>query len=337
MIHMMDANFFILFLTGLTTGGLTCLAIQGSLLASIINSKQDTLKVSAIFLASKVITHTVLGFLLGAIGSAIKLTPIQQGYFQIILGMYLIGIAGNLLNLHPFFRYFVLTPPKFILKYARKITKTNQANSQIVLAMILGTLTIFLPCATTQAVEVLALATESPITSALMLFAFTIGTTPTFLIFSGLLYASQNKNQNLFSKVLGAILFIMAIYTTNSGVALTGSVYTIQNFYSVATNKNLKSEKATLGTSNQVASISVTNYGYSPANITLKKDVPVKLTLITDQVESCARSFTIPSLNIEKLLPETGTATLEFTPTKTGLLAFSCSMGMYTGNFNVIN
>jgi plastocyanin domain-containing protein len=133
----------------------------------------------------------------------------------------------------------------------------------------------------------------------------------------------------------------MSIYTINAGTALTGSVYTIQNFYSVATSSNTPDfnpkTNSVLGTNSQTATINVTNSGYSPQNITLKKDVPVKLNLVTNQVENCSRSFTIPSLNIEKLLPETGTTTIEFTPNKEGLLTFACSMGMYTGKFNIIN
>ena len=39
----------------------------------------------------------------------------------------------------------------------------------------------------------------------------------------------------------------------------------------------------------------------------------------------------IPSLGISKLLPENGLENISFTPTATGRITFSCSMGMYTG------
>ena len=337
-IHM-DASLITIFLTGLTTGGLTCLALQGSLLASLSADSKTSYKPTLIFLGTKIVIHTLFGFLLGLIGTSIKLTPIQQGYFQIILGVYLFGIAGNLLNLHPIFRYFVLTPPKFILKYARSLSKNSPSSTlhEQLTPALLGATTLFLPCATTQAVEVLALSTGKPFYSALMLFFFTLGTTPSFLLFSGLLNKGQTSLKKYFPRVLGSLLFIMSIYTVNSGVALTGSVYTIQNFYDVATKKNLDGGTAVLGSSSQIATLNVSNKGYSPHNITLKKDVPVKLNLVTSDVDNCNRSFTIPKLKLEKLLPETGTTTIEFTPKETGLLAFSCSMGMYTGNFNVVN
>jgi len=271
--------------------------------------------------------------LLGILGTSLKPSPIFQGYFQIALGLYLFGITGNLLNLHPLFRYFVLTPPRFILKYARKISQDSSNNFT---PAILGVITIFLPCATTQAIEVLALTTQNPIYSAAMLFFFVLGTTPTFLVFGFLLNKGQTSFQKLFPAILGIFLLAMSLYTVNAGISLTGSVYTFQNFWQVATNSN-KNNNSVLGDNIQTTTINVTDNGYSPNNITLKKNVLTKLELITTNVANCSRSFTIPSLNISKLLPETGTTIIEFTPKTEGPLAFSCSMGMYTGKFNIIN
>jgi len=86
----------------------------------------------------------------------------------------------------------------------------------------------------------------------------------------------------------------------------------------------------------QEVRINVFSNGYSPQHVTLKKDVPARLILNTSGTGGCARAFTIPSLRLQKILPVTGTETLEFTPTKAGPLVFTCSMGMYSGVFNVI-
>ncbi len=358
------SNLFIIFLTGLTTGGLSCLAIQGSLLTSLFSNKTKTsnshdLRSTIYFLSSKLFTHTILGFLLGLLGSSIKLPPVYQGYFQIFLGIYLFGIAGNLLNLHPFFRHFVLTPPKFILRLARKISQKNLNQSlrptiydlpvrqaDLLSPVLLGGLTIFLPCATTQAMEVLALSSGDPFYSAAIMFAFTLGTIPTFLAFGYILSKGQTSFQKHFPLLLGTFLLAMSLYTINSGIGLSGSVYTFQNFWQVATSSSLRGDNPTmqshttnsvLGSNIQTTTINVSNNGYSPSNITLKKNIPTQLKLITTNVSNCSRSFTIPTLNINKLLPETGETTIEFTPKTEGPLAFSCSMGMYTGKFNVVN
>lgn len=334
---MNSLNLLTIFLTGLTTGGLTCLAIQGGLLTSVIaqNSSKNTSIIS--FLTGKLIIHTLLGFLLGALGQTLTLSPITRGWIQITIGIYLLGIAGNLLNLHPFFRYFVIKPPKFLARLAR-----NESQSKSIFApFLLGLSTVFIPCAVTQATEVIAIGTGNPIYGAAIMFAFILGTAPTFLIFGFLLNSGAKAFQKYFPKIAAIALVGMSIYTINNGTGLTGSVYTIQNFYQAAVNPNALSDAnikgADIENGVQTALITVNNGGYAPQVITLKKDVPVRLTLKTVNVQSCSRSFTIPALNIQRLLPETGETIIEFTPKTLGSLTFTCSMGMYTGRFNIIN
>jgi len=340
---MTDTNLLFIFITGLTTGGLTCLAVQGGLLTSVIAQQENDLTKTnkyyaiASFLAGKLLIHTALGFLLGLLGSVLTLNPVTRGWLQIFIGIYLFGIAGNLLNLHPIFRYFVITPPKFLARFSKK-----ESQSKSVFApALLGVMTVFIPCATTQAMEIVAIGTGNPIYAAAIMFAFVLGTSPSFLIFGFLLEKSSHLFKNYFQKIASIALFGMSIYTINSGVAVMGSVYTIQNFYQAAVHPEVLgttgSDKPNLNNGVQEVTINVGNYGYSPANITLKKDIPVKLKLITTNVQSCSRSFTIPGLKIQKLLPQTGETIIEFTPKNNGPLAFSCSMGMYTGRFNVIN
>ena len=139
-------------------------------------------------------------------------------------------------------------------------------------------------------------------------------------------------------------MVIMSIFSVNFGIAVMGSPYTIQNFYAGAINSSHSAipgsdpESSPVLIDNlQSTTITVTNSGYSPQNITLKKGIPTRLKLITSNVQSCSRAFTIPGLNIEKVLPTTGETIIEFTPKETGPLAFSCSMGMYTGLFNIVN
>jgi len=334
---MPNTNLLIIFLTGLTTGGLTCLALQGGLLTSVIaNSKSKTQNLTPIisFLSAKLIIHTILGFLLGLLGSAITLSPITRGWLQIFIGIYLFGIAGNLLNLHPLFRYFVITPSKFLAKLAKNESKS----SSIFAPALLGLMTVFIPCATTQAMEIIAIGTGNPFYGAAIMFAFILGTSPTFLIFGFLLNRGSTTFNRYFPTVAAIALFIMSVYTINAGAGLMGSPYTIQNFWQAATSSSTTSSgNSILGDKIQTVTINVTNSGYTPTNITLKRGVPAIIKLITSNVESCSRAFTIPALNIQKLLPETGETIIEFTPKKTGPLAFSCSMGMYTGRFNIIN
>lgn len=342
-------NLFLIFLTGLTTGGLTCLAVQGGLLASVISPEEEKLKNSAkkenkalpiiSFLAAKLIFHTLLGFALGYLGSVVSLSPILRGWFQVFIGIYLIGIALSLLDAHPFFRHFIIRPPKFLSRLAK-----NQSKSKSIFApALLGAMTIFIPCATTQAMEVLALGSGNPILSAAIMFSFVLGTSPTFFVL-GFLFAKMGERfSGWFSRVAATLLVTMAIFTINGGISLMGSIYTLQNFVEAARISLSGSQFPRVAgamardrSGTQEVAIQVSSSGYFPNNITLKRGVPTRLILSTNSTGGCARAFTIPSLRLSKILPVTGNETLEFTPTKAGPLVFTCSMGMYTGVFNVI-
>jgi len=192
----------------------------------------------------------------------------------------------------------------------------------------LGILTILIPCGVTQAMMLYAIGTSNPLWGAGIMFAFVLGTSPVFFaigIASGELFKKR-----AFNYIAALFIFAIGIISINSGQILRGSVHTLQNYY-----------KAILGTSQtskvgNVVNIEITNRGYKADVNTLKLGVPVKLILNAKGVTSCARAFTIPELNYFKILPASGTETIEFTPTKLGNLTYTCSMGMYSGSFNVI-
>ena len=134
----------IAFITGLTTGGLSCLAVQGGLLASSLahqveqdyvdqaENKKNKSKVPVhvnsalpiiLFLTSKLIAYTLLGALLGWLGSYLTLSPMTRAMFLIAIGIFMIGNALRMFNVHPIFRYFSIEPPKFITRYIRRTAK----------------------------------------------------------------------------------------------------------------------------------------------------------------------------------------------------------------------
>ena len=117
---------------------------------------------------------------------------------------------------------------------------------------------------------------------------------------------------------------------------MRGSVHTLQNYWNVIKGGVSSINQTPIVNGKQDVTITVTSNGYKTNVNTLKLGIPVKLTLITNNVMSCARAFVIPSLNYSKILPVTGTTVFEFTPEKLGQLTYTCSMGMYSGSFNVV-
>ncbi len=342
-------SIWLAFLTGLTTGGLSCLAVQGGLLASAVSSRggnvdQDiqvsrgaTWKAVGMFLIAKLVAYTMLGFLLGWAGSLLVLSPKILGVIQIGAGLFMLATAARLANIHPIFRYFVIEPPRWAYRLMRGVSKDGSSLAPA----LLGFTTVLLPCGVTQATMAIAVASANALTGAAIMFAFVLGTSPIFFALGAAVL--ELLKRKIFTYAAAAVVLVFALLSINGGLGLMGSFYTFQNLYRAAVTPI--DQLAYAG--GQVAGVSITNgiqdvtidilkNGYSPSASTLKVGVPVRLSLRTNNLRSCTRVFSIPDYRIVKTLPETGEDIIEFTPTKTGRLAYTCGMGMFSGNFNVV-
>ncbi len=328
-------NIWVALVTGLTTGGISCLAVQGGLLTSAV-SNDDKFNLNQkilTFLFFKLVAYSVLGFFLGTIGSFLILSVKIQAVLQIIVGVFLIGTAGRLLNLHPIFRYFVLTPPKSLFKLAKKIS----TNSSLLTPATLGAFTVFLPCGVTQAMMMLAVSSGSAVQGMLVMTTFVLGTSPLFFILGT---ATMNMLKNkYFSYVAAGLVFAFGIISLNGAMGMLGSKFSLQNIIrtSVMNTDEKNTDVAGISTDGfQEVIIKAENTRYISSVKSIKAGTPVRLKLVTNKTYGCSRAFTIPSLNISKILPETGEEIIEFTPNSSGELFYSCSMGMYTGSLTII-
>jgi len=338
-------NLWVVFLTGLTIGSLTCLAVQGGLLASVIAARRPSHAIfaTAVFLIAKLFSYTVLGFILGVFGGALNITPNVQIAVQFIAGLYMVAVALNLLNIHPIFRYVIIQPPRFLTRMVR-----NQSKSKDLFApAFLGAMTIFIPCGTTLAMEALAISSSNAFLGALIMFAFILGTTPLFFGVGFLTSILGDNFQGKFLKLAAIAVLYLGITSINGALVAYGSPITLQ---SIAENSPIQIDLAGGGSSNtaygadsnvklingvQTADISVFPNGYNPNNIQVKKGVPVRLNLTQTGGIGCTTSFRIPSLGITKNLQD-GPQTVEFTPTSLGKIIWTCSMGMFRGVIEVI-
>ena len=354
-------NLLFIFLTGLTTGGLSCLAMQGGLLASVIanqkgqeheesegsKAKQKNFSLKTfdhldwmpvlMFLSTKLVAHIILGFFLGLLGSAITLSLGVRLAFQTFTALFMFATAMNLLNVHPIFRYVSFQPPKFLQRMIRNTTKSKA----LFAPALLGLLTIFIPCGITQAMEVLAINTGSPIQGALIMLAFVLGTSPLFAVL-GVATAKLSEGwYQKFTRFAALSLVVMAIYGINGVLIVVNSPITINKvispityFFSDERFSRIPMTETTNGV--QEVTINVTNTGYEPSKVRVRSGQPVSLTLRSRDTYSCALSFVLKEFGINTFLKATDTQTFTFTPTKPGKYQFTCSMGMYTGTFEVI-
>lgn len=320
---------WVAFLTGLTTGGVSCLAVQGGLLASSITPGNNRSLSVVAFLTAKLFAYILLGYLLGTIGATLLLTPKLMGTIQIMAGLFMIWAAIRLLDIHPVFRYGVLQPPRWTYRLLK-----GKAPA------VLGFLTVLVPCGVTQATMAVAVASGNPLIGAAIMGTFVLGTSPIFLLLGTAVV--ELLKRPTFSYVAAVIVMVFAVLSVNGGLGLRGSFYTLQNLFAVAAMSpselaNIHGRIAGITSGIQEVTINVKDRAYEASATTIRVGVPVRLTLVTNNTKGCTRAFTIPDMNLTKTLAETGRQVVEFTPTKTGRLAYACGMGMYTGAFTVIN
>ena len=344
-------QFILAFITGLTTGGLSCLAVQGGLLASSLAGQiehdlrnappapvkkgkrpvqaaaPNTAQPILFFLAAKLVAYTLLGALLGWLGSFLTFDPVTRAVLMIVIAVFMVGNGLRMLNVHPIFRYFSVEPPKFITRYIRRTAKGTDAATPL----FLGALTVFIPCGVTQAMMAAALGTGDPLTAAALMFAFTLGTSPVF--FAVAYFATQigARLEKYFMRFVAVVVLILGFVTLDSALNLLGSPFSFANltrgFFPPAQTVSQAESPAA-----ETLTLRAENYGYNPERLVARAGVPITLNIVTEETYSCARDFVIPALKYYVLLPETGTETVSIPAQNPGTkMRFTCSMGMYTG------
>ncbi|MFA5134501.1 MAG: sulfite exporter TauE/SafE family protein [Patescibacteria group bacterium] len=353
-------DLWVIFLTGLTTGGLSCLAVQGGLLASAIaNQKGKELRESAgqerlaftsfnlndwlpvtLFLAAKLVAYTVLGFFLGWLGSVITLSLGLRITFQALAALFMLATALNLLNVHPIFRYVVIQPPRFV----RRLVKSSAKADYFFSPAVLGFLTVLIPCGVTQAMEILAINSGSPFTGALIMMVFVLGTSPIFGLVGIATAKLSEAWRTKFLRTAAILLIAMSVYSLNGALQAAdapvswarlklafdaGQPAGSHEFAPDAGNGPMSTDTV------QRVKINVENRGYRPDRISVRAGIPVELTVSTDETYSCAAAFTFREFGIYEVLDPTDSEVFRFTPEETGIYIFACSMGMYTGVMEV--
>ena len=360
-----DASLGLIFLTGLTAGGLSCVAVQGGLLATTIARREQLLLEEQsqatghatpilLFLGAKLVAYTLLGALLGLFGSWISLSPTMRGWLQIFIGLFMLGMALQMLDVHPIFRYLVIQPPKKIQRFIRQSSKEDDALTPL----FLGALTVFIPCGVTQAMQLLALGSGSATQGALIMFAFVLGTSPIFYLLGLATARLSSAWEGTFMQAAAIAIILMALYSMLAGSRLLGYQIGLGNPIEMAdsSDSNIQAtpipilddgaaQMTGIAASNlppinadgyQDVKIAALNSGYEPTQLQLRAGVPARLTLVTNETYSCSRAFVIPALGVERVLAETGNETIELMPQEIGSIPFTCSMGMYSGVIEVV-
>jgi uncharacterized protein len=76
----------------------------------------------------------------------------------------------------------------------------------------------------------------------------------------------------------------------------------------------------------------VVDFEYHPHQFTVKQGIPVEWRIDASQAVGCGRVLYAPELGIRKMLSDTSTTLITFTPKGVGDFIFNCGMGMMTAD-----
>lgn len=332
----------IVFLVGLTAGVSTCMALVGGLVlgASSRFSEQfpnatgmEKFKPHLFFNLGRIISYTILGGVIGLAGSFFQLSTSVLGLLTVAVGLVMLLLGGQLIDIFPILKKVSFTLPKGLSRMLGIAEKTQLEYSNKN-AAIMGATTFFLPCGFTQAMQLFAMSTGSPIQGALTMGVFALGTAPGLLGVGGLTSVVKGNGARLFFKTAGVVVIMLAFFNVGNGLNLLGVPQVLGAVTSKATAKS--DPNVTMVNGVQVVRMTQASSGYSPNKFTIKKGIPVKWIVTSKDIYSCASSIVSQQLGIRKSL-ELGENVFEFTPKESGTIRFSCLMGMYTGSFTVVD
>lgn len=85
----------------------------------------------------------------------------------------------------------------------------------------------------------------------------------------------------------------------------------------------------------QTATVMLTEKGYQPESIRLRRGIPARVTFVRKVEATCGTELVIPDYQVKRDLPFDEPVVVEFTPSKRGVSEFSCGMKMLRGKIVV--
>ncbi len=320
-----------LFVIGLLTS-LHCVAMCGGItlsqcvpqqsLSTAGGSQLATFRASFLYNLGRVLSYTLMGGLVGAVGSVVSFSGAARGIVQLLAGIFMVIMGLNMLGLFPWLRKLTPRMPK---AFARKIEAGKKSNSPLYVGLFNG----LMPCGPLQAMQLYALSTGSPLRGALSMLLFSLGTVP--LMF-GLGAVSSLLSKRFTGRMMGVsavLVVVLGLFMFQSGLGLSG--------IGAPSLVKPSGEAKQAAVVDQVQTVTSQMSPSAYEAVTVKAGIPVKWTLQAgaEDLNGCNNAIIIPAYGIEKKL-QPGENVIEFTPENAGTIPFSCWMGMIQSRITVL-
>ena len=300
-----------LFLIGLFTS-IHCISMCGAFNLLAIYDTKKNYKRPLMYNVGRVLSYTIIGFLVGFLGSLFKINDYLNGIIVIISALIMLLMSLNMLGVIDFklFRYKV--------------------NSKFRNPFVIGLLNGLMPCGPLQAMEVYALSTGNMFIGALSMLLFGLGTVP--LMFSvGIIYnVFKGKTKILINKISAVLILILAIFMFNRGLLS----FNIDLFNGIPNLDGYISSK--IVDDYQIVEIDLSIDHFE--DIVVQKGIPVKFIINVEEknLTTCNNWIMMRDFNVLERL-NVGKNEIVFIPKKTGNYFYTCRMNMLKNRIKVID
>lgn len=325
-----------LFVAGLFTS-VHCIAMCGGINLSQCagcgdcdnNNISSKLKPSFLYNFGRVLSYTILGGIVGALGSVFSLSLKGKSVISLIAGAFMIVMGINMLNIAPILRKIMPRLPKSLTD---KIDSKKNDKGPFIVGLLNG----FMPCGPLQAMQLYALGTGSFLTGASSMFLFSLGTVPVMFSFGAFSSILSSKFTKQMMKISSILIIILGVVMGNRGFLLAGINVseTVLSPFGINLSKDSSSTNAVIKDGYQTVTTNLESGRYQPINV--YAGVPLKWTIIAEEgkLNGCNNEIIIPAYGKQQKLVF-GENIIEFTPTQAGTITYTCWMGMISSTITV--
>ena len=309
-----NITYGMLFITGLLTS-IHCISMCGAinLMATYNKENKINLKRPILYNLGRLVSYTLLGGVVGFIGSIISINEVINGIIIIVASILMILMSLSMLN---------------IIKF--KLPKLVKLKAKTSNSFIIGLLNGLMPCGPLQAMQVYALSTGSFVKGALSMFLFCLGTLPLMLSVGIIFNTVKGKKRIILNKIASTLILILSLGMLFRGISALGI-----NFNSLFDNYD-NYTASTIYKDYQEVKINLSYDNYDDIVVLKGKKVRLIINVENKYLTGCNNIVMINEFNIKKEL-KVGENIIEFTPNKVGTYSMNCWMNMITNNIKVID
>jgi len=193
-----------------------CIGMCGGLVAALSLSgegRRGGVLFHLLYNCGRIATYTLVGVLVGWLGSAIAYTDHFAGVTRVILvgsDLFIIAIGLGSAGLFARLNLTILEipgPMQLLGGTVRRLRRLPPALAALPLGLVMG----FLPCGFFYAMAMTAAQSASPVTGGLTLFAFGLGTAPALFLFGSAAHWLGNRARAWMLRGTGILVALMGV------------------------------------------------------------------------------------------------------------------------------